>query len=73
MHIPAEQVSPYALGPRDGAAFIGIGLTKFYELLGEGAFPSRRIGRRTIILRHDLVNYIEGIAPAPPAKEAAHG
>jgi excisionase family DNA binding protein len=41
------------------ANLLGIGRVKFYELIADGALQPVRIGRRTLIARADLVDYVE--------------
>ena len=39
----------------------GIGKTRMYELLRSGSVPARRIGRRIIILRSDLLAWMDAL------------
>jgi excisionase family DNA binding protein len=43
----------------DCCRLAAIGRTKLYELIGSGALPTRKIGRRTVIAAADLRNWIE--------------
>jgi hypothetical protein len=47
----------------------GIGRTKIFEFIGTGALPARKVGKRTIVLRQDLMIFLEGLprAGAEPA------
>ncbi len=40
---------------------LGIGNTKFYDLLKDGALRSRKIGRRTVIAADDLHAFIAAL------------
>ncbi len=39
----------------------GIGRTTLYAALSSGALPARKLGRRIIILRSDLTDYLAGL------------
>ena len=43
---------------REAAELIGIGRTKVYNLMDEGVLPSRKVGKRRIILRADVLKYL---------------
>ena len=45
-------------------ARLGIGRTKFYELLEEGAFKSVKIGRRRLVVSESLDAIIDALATA---------
>lgn len=47
--------------PRSGAAYIGCGLTKFYELLGAGLIEARKMGTRTLIAESSLRAYLASL------------
>jgi excisionase family DNA binding protein len=56
-----------ALSPRDAATAANIGPTKLYAEIKSGRLKARKIGRRTIILRDDLLAYLHSL----PVREAA--
>ena len=41
------------------AAALGIGINKAYEIVNDGTINSKRIGRRILIPKLDLVDYIQ--------------
>jgi excisionase family DNA binding protein len=53
-----------------------IGRTKFYELIGSGEIPVRKIGKKTLVAAADLHNWVERL-PAVETKSRdrnpAHG
>ena len=52
---------------REGACHVaGIGMTMLCELLKSGAVPARKIGRRTIILRSDLMAWMDALPRLEP-------
>ncbi|AKM11893.1 hypothetical protein AB433_15095 [Croceicoccus naphthovorans] len=52
-------VEPLAYAVKDAARTLGIGTTKFYELMNDGTIPSFKIGKRTLIRHADLVAFID--------------
>ena len=46
----------------EARARLGIGRTKFYELLDAGAFKSVKIGRRRLIVSESLDQFIDSLA-----------
>lgn len=57
----AAPVDPLAYRPRDAAAAIGVSEALLYELISEGALPARKLRGATIILRSDLVAFLEAL------------
>jgi excisionase family DNA binding protein len=47
-----------AFNVRDGARYLGLGETKFRELLRSGMIGCRRAGRRVIIPRSELDRFL---------------
>ncbi|UZK70484.1 excisionase family DNA-binding protein [Sphingomonas sp. S1-29] len=48
------------------AAALGIGRTKFYELMANGAFRSFKVGRRRLVVKQDLEAFVsKGILGCP--------
>lgn len=47
----------------EAATIIGVGRSKIYELLKSKQLPARKIGRRTIILREDVVAFLRSAQP----------
>lgn len=61
------------LSADDAAIAIGIGRTKFWELLKNGTIPSFAIGRRRLVTREALAQFVRqheqaGSAATGPAK-----
>ena len=48
----------------DARARLGIGRTKFYELLDSRAFKSVKIGRRRLVVSESLDAFIDSLAAA---------
>ncbi|MEP9354869.1 helix-turn-helix domain-containing protein [Xanthobacter sp. KR7-65] len=62
-----RDLEPAALDTATAARYIGIGKTMLFEEIKAGRIPSRKIGRRTLILRNDLDAWLAAI----PARNAA--
>ena len=56
-----EPASALALSPEVAARLIGLGRTKFFELIREGKLRARKVGRRTLILRSDLEAFLASL------------
>ena len=41
----------------------GIGKTKIYEALESGALPAKKWGKRTLILKADLLKFLSNLEP----------
>jgi len=48
-----------ALSVNEGCAYIGVGRAHFYRLMDTGDIPSFHIGRRRLILRKDLDDFLQ--------------
>jgi hypothetical protein len=48
----------------NAARAAGIGITKMYQLVGNGDVESRRLGSRTLVLAESLRTYIVNLPPA---------
>jgi len=57
-----------SLSPEEASAVSGIGLTRIRQAAASGALEAHKHGRRTIILRDDLIKWIKEM---PRASEAA--
>jgi excisionase family DNA binding protein len=62
-----ETISPLGLSIEAAAEVSGFGRSKVFELIRTGALPARKVGRRTIILRCDLVGFMENLPRAGTA------
>lgn len=47
----------------------GLGRTKIYELINEGALSARKLGKRTLILKNDLEEFLSGLPKYVDQKE----
>lgn len=50
----------------EACAATSLGTSKLYELISEGKIVARCIGRRTVILRDDLQNYLATLPKLKP-------
>ena len=41
---------------------IGIGRTKLYEAINSGSLPAKKYGKRTIILKQDIENFLSSLS-----------
>lgn len=41
----------------------GIGKTKLYEMLDTGTLPAKKLGKRTFILKSDLLKFLSDLEP----------
>ncbi len=57
-------MEPLAYSVKEAARVIGIGTTKFYELMNAGAIPSFKVGKRTLIKHADLASFIDSMSKA---------
>jgi excisionase family DNA binding protein len=42
----------------------GVGRTKLYEFLSSGALTARKVGKKTLILRQDLMRFLANLPKA---------
>jgi excisionase family DNA binding protein len=52
---------PLAYSVAQATKVAGVGRTSLCQAISEGKLPARKHGRRTLILRDDLVNYLESL------------
>ena len=45
----------------EAAEALNLGRTKVYELIRQGELKARKIGKRTIILKDDLENFLKNL------------
>ena len=45
----------------EACAVTGIGRTKLYEAIKKGLLPAKKYGKRTIILRNDLEEFLSNL------------
>lgn len=68
MSTSTDPVDRIAYRPTEAAARLGIGRTQFYEQVAAGKIPARKLGRSTLILHEDLVEFARSL---PTADDAA--
>lgn len=61
-------MKPVSLTVDDATQYCGIGRTKLYELIREGKFSARKMGKKTLLLTEELDAYIRSL---PALKTAA--
>jgi excisionase family DNA binding protein len=59
----AKTVPPLAVSPNVGAAILGVGRSKFYELLNK-EIPALKVGRRTLVRITDIEKYLDSLSRA---------
>ncbi|OYX70685.1 MAG: hypothetical protein B7Y95_14820 [Rhizobiales bacterium 32-66-11] len=52
---------PISVRPDDFQAIYGISRSRVYELIAEGAFPVRKVGRSTIVFTEDVERYLKAL------------
>jgi excisionase family DNA binding protein len=57
----------------DAKAALGVGNTRFYELIAAGEFDARKMGSRTMITAESLKRYVESLPRIEPRDRATHG
>ena len=55
------QVSQLAFSLAEAASAIGVGTSTLHELIATGKLPVRKLGRRSLVLREDLEDYLQGL------------
>lgn len=59
-----EGVNPAALSVDEAYTYLGIGRAHLYRLMDSGEVPSLHIGRRRLVLRKDLDDFLERLKDA---------
>jgi excisionase family DNA binding protein len=62
---------PLAVGPREACRLLSIGITRLYELIGNGELESYRDGGSRRITTRSIVARVERLAATAKAPEAA--
>ncbi|MEH2524213.1 MULTISPECIES: helix-turn-helix domain-containing protein [unclassified Bradyrhizobium] len=57
-------IEPEALSVPQACALAGIGRTKLYEAITAGSLKARKLGKRTLILRDDLRQFLAALPTA---------
>lgn len=66
----AVDTVPMVLSPHEAARFAGCGRTTLYAAISAGALRARKLGRRTLIIRNDLVTWLESLPAIEPSRAA---
>lgn len=61
MHAPTFADYPEALTIADACALARISKSSIYYLIADGRLKARKLGRRTLILRADLVGFLAAL------------
>lgn len=71
--VPATPIQPKELIPhkltytvKEASRALGIGVTKIYELIGEGKLVAVKLGHRTLIKAEAMEAMIDGLPAKPP-------
>lgn len=59
-----------ALSPQEAARLAGCGRTTLYSAISGGNLKARKLGRRTLIHRDDLMAWLESLPTIAPTKAA---
>lgn len=54
---------------QEAKTLLGVGTTKFYQLINTGEIRARKIGKRTIILGSDLDEFLSKLEDYPSKKK----
>jgi excisionase family DNA binding protein len=61
MNVTSSELQPEGLSILEACRVAGIGRTKIYEAIAGGSLKARKFGKRTIILRTDLQNFLSAL------------
>jgi excisionase family DNA binding protein len=61
MNIPDEELRREGLSVVEACRIAGIGRTKVYEAIADGRLKARKFGKRTIILRSELQDFLAAL------------
>lgn len=68
---PVATLDPIMVGVDDAAALCGVGRTLWYDLMAAGKTPTpRRLGRRVLWLRNELIDWCQAGCPSRERWEA---
>lgn len=62
--IVSKFIPPLAVCPADGARMLGIGRTRFYELLKADEIKSFTLGRRRLVKVSELESWLDRVSAA---------
>jgi len=66
----AVDTIPMVLSPHEAARFAGCGRTTLYAAIAAGSLRARKLGRRTLIIRDDLMGWLDSLPTIAPTKAA---
>lgn len=58
----------YSYSIDEASKLTGFGRTKLYEAINSGKLAARKYGKRTVILDHDLKEFLVSLGPYAPRK-----
>lgn len=64
MHDNLSELQREGLSISEACAIAGIGRTKIYQAISEGNLKARKCGKRTLVLRDDLRNFLASLPGA---------
>lgn len=67
----SDSLPRLAYSVSDACRVLGIGRTRFYQLIAEGKIEARQCGGRTLIPADSLRNFIAYLPPAPIRSKAS--
>jgi hypothetical protein len=72
---PKQSPNPLAVGPNAGAQLAGVSRSRFFELLAADEIPSRKDGRRRLILVIDIKKWLSRrpVSPLPKRENPPTG
>jgi excisionase family DNA binding protein len=61
MNAETRELQCEGLSVSDACRIAGIGRTKIYEAISDGRLKARKFGKRTLVLRADLQDFLTGL------------
>lgn len=59
-----SSIAAEALSVLEACVVAGIGRTALYAEIGKGSIPAKKVGRRTLILRADILDWLRRLPAA---------
>jgi len=63
MQIATIELEREGLSVREACMVAGIGRTRLYDAIAEGVLKARKHGKRTLVLRSDLLEFLKALPP----------
>lgn len=73
MHANQELSQKLAFSIDEVQAIVGLGKTSLYKLIGSGRLKTKKVNRRSLILKEDLEAFLSGLEDYPVKHEGGHG